>query len=773
LADLSNTLWALGRLGRLWDVSEGLPAGSLHQLELLCCQQLQLHASDIEAGRFLLCCWYGFAHLNRPVPQLFNTLTAVAGFNFVKRLQSHHVAVITWAAAKLGHHDGRLFDRLLWRAVVVRAALQLKHVAMLLWAAGKVGHAADARAVAQLLQVTKQRQLQLRGRDLTTILLGLMKLGLLPRHTSWFYHCVLPQVVRQLQELQPMGVAIVLRALLELETAAAQEPLPVPAAAAAGSMPWQGGAAMAFTLAPISQMYNGRSSSSTSSGLQELFTQQLGQPWSSQRPPEPAGPGAQPAAASTVGRGGKLASPLEKNAAVRPPAASRFPLLFREMNRHIAVQLPTTRPQTLYNIVICLARLGYYDARLYTKIVASLETAVATSLIPSSTAIAAATVVAASFTAQPILCQPQQQQQQQQQQELAAVHSMVSQGQAVLAQEHMLQLLCVCAHFQHPAPSLWLVVLPRLVAEHQQLQPQQLVVLMNAARHSAAGATMQECARLMPGLLQLVVTALQQQDDLNMLQLLQLAAAGTWVLVMAAELAYQPEQLQHFPPQVVQQLVQLAKQLHQLLPRLVSAALSQPQLLPLPHLPCLLQAAVQLQQCSSAKQAVSEAAVAAASSSIDTSWLQHYESSAVCVSHLSRLADRALDHLGRWEPSMLVTLMHCHCQPPLLDLPLADAYAEELHCYLNQASASTLLRLLQVLAAARLGPVPYSHCQLVTAAARQLHSKLLLVAPGQLRAVQLAMQQLDQQHTPLCRAVARLLAETLPDQQLGGAGHDR
>eukprot|EP00775_Hariotina_reticulata_P013746 gene13746-13865_t len=383
LADLSNTLWALGRLARQMDLSgQLLPTGSLRQLEQLCCQQLQLHACDGAAGQLMLCCWYGFAHLHQPVPQLFSTLAAVGGFNFMKRLQSQHVAIITWAAAKLGHHDGRLFDRLLWRAVVVRGALQLKHVGLLLWAAGRVRHAVDPRAVAQLLQVTKQRHLQLKGRDLATILLGLMQLGLLEGHTSWFY------------------------------------------------------------------------------GL-------------------------------------------------GPSAARRFPVLFRELNRLIAVQLPVTRPHTLYSIVLCLARLGYYDARLYAK---------------------------------------------------------------------------------------------------------------------------------------LVVAALQQQDDLNLLQLVQLAAAGT-----------------------------------------------------------------------------------------------------------------TLDQLGCWEPNTLVTLLHCHCQPPLLELPLADAYAEELRCRLDQASANTLLRLLQVLAAARKGPGQYTHCQLVASAARQLHSKLLQVAPTQLRAVQVAMQQLDQQDSPLCRAVARLI----------------
>jgi len=168
---------------------------------------------------------------------------------------------------------------------------------------------------------------------------------------------------------------------------------------------------------------------------------------------------------------------------------------------------------------------------------------------------------------------------------------------------------------------------------------------------------------------------------------------------------------------------------------------------------------VQWQQCSSAQQAAYEARGAAASSTVDSGWLQRPHNSAVCVSHLARLADRALEHIGCWDPSTLVTLLHCHCQPTLLDLPLADAYAEELRSCLDQASTNTLLRLLQVLAAARQGEAGYTNCLLVAAAARQLHSKLLLVAPGQLRAVLLAMQQLDQQDTPLCRAVCRLLVE--------------
>jgi hypothetical protein len=71
----------------------------------------------------------------------------------LRRLQSQHVVVITWAASKLGHFHPALYDRLLWRAVAVRGVLHPQGVAMLLSSCARVGHRPDPRAVAQLLQV--------------------------------------------------------------------------------------------------------------------------------------------------------------------------------------------------------------------------------------------------------------------------------------------------------------------------------------------------------------------------------------------------------------------------------------------------------------------------------------------------------------------------------------------------------------------------------------------------------------------------------------------
>lgn len=68
-------------------------------------------------------------------------------------LQAQDVVMTLWAAAKLGHHHPQLFDRMMWRAVITRAALKPWGVAVLLCAVAQVGHRPDPRAVAQLLQV--------------------------------------------------------------------------------------------------------------------------------------------------------------------------------------------------------------------------------------------------------------------------------------------------------------------------------------------------------------------------------------------------------------------------------------------------------------------------------------------------------------------------------------------------------------------------------------------------------------------------------------------
>jgi hypothetical protein len=96
-------------------------------------------------------------------------------------------------------------------------------------------------------------------------------------------------------------------------------------------------------------------------------------------------------------------------------------------------------------------------------------------------------------------------------------------------------------------------------------------------------------------------------------------------------------------------------------------------------------------------------------------------------------------------------------------LQLADAYAKELTQSVPCCNAQTLVTLLQVLAAAwqQPGERKYGHVGLVTAAARQLHSKARLATKAQLAAAVAALDVLQQQQTPLYRAASRLVAATV------------
>lgn len=80
-----------------------------------------------------------------------------------RQLQSQHVVVITWAAAKLGQYCPALYDRLLWRAVAVRVQLYPQGVGLLLAACAAVGHRPDSKAVAQLVQVGRAAQAAAEG----------------------------------------------------------------------------------------------------------------------------------------------------------------------------------------------------------------------------------------------------------------------------------------------------------------------------------------------------------------------------------------------------------------------------------------------------------------------------------------------------------------------------------------------------------------------------------------------------------------------------------
>jgi hypothetical protein len=725
-----------GQHGQQQQQQQQLRALSL--LEQACCRQLQ--AASRRDGQFIANCLYGFARCQHPVPVLFSALLPRLGFNYCQQLQSQHVVMACWALAKLGHYDAALTARLLWRAVVVRNALQTHSVGLLLWSAGKLGHAADPTAIAQLLQAFKQHAGKARGKDVSLVLYGLQRLGLLQQHRAWLLGGLLQLVLLRLQDMQPAGVATLLSVLLEMSRGEAAT------ATAAGheqQQPQQGVAVVGFNLHSSSS-----SSSSTAGGDTQagLLAKRLQQPAS-------ASPAA--AAATTVYAAAPRAATSAEPYSSRLLDPRHMAPLYREVARHIAAQLQATTPQTLASISLSLAGLGYYDARLYTRLAAAL---------------AAAAEIGVETSNEDV--------QQLQQVDAAAehyqTHQQQQQGDGTRQPPYTTQqcwrLLCMFSHYQHPAPAVWHVLLPALAAEHaattdsssSSLQPRVVVQLL-------AASTVAGCAGdgvVLQGLLQLAVAVLQQHAaSLQVTDLVQLAAAGTWLLNAAQQQQQQQQQVTSASAVVLQPLLgQLDRHLHRLLPRLVSAVLSQPQCLPPQHLPKLLEAATQL-QCSSSNSSSgsmwgSEEGDSSSSKQLSHHQQQHYHHSSQHVGQrqLQRLSDLAVEHLGCWQPAALVTLLHCHTQPPLFDPLLAEAYAEELLPRLGQASVQVLLQLISTLAASvsQQGS-SYSHSQLHAAALRQLHGRLLLATEQQLREAVLLLEALQQQEGPVHRAAVRLL----------------
>jgi hypothetical protein len=678
---------------------------ALSLLEQACCQQLQ--PTSPRNGRFIANCLYGFAHMGQPVPALFSALLPRLGFNYCQQLQSQHVVVACWALAKLGHYDAALTARLLWRAVVVRQALQTHGVGLLLWSAGKLGHVADPRAVAQLLQAFKQHAGKARGKDVSLVLYGLHKLGLLQQHRAWLLGALLQLVMQRLQDMQPAGIATLLSALLELSQAEAAE---------------QQHAAAAADARLVGHEHNNKQPAS-------LLAQRLQQPAGAAAAADAPAPDA--AASPRAAYTSRLLDPRH----MAP--------LYREVARHIAAQLQHTMPQTLASISLSLGGLGYYDARLYTRLAAALAAAAA---VPE---------VAAAACDQRRQQQPQHQQQQ----------ALDGAQQPSFTMQQSVRLLCMFAHYQHPAPALWCALLPGLVqhagftdssSSSSSLQPRAVVQLLAASTSAGCGSD----AVVLQGLMQLAVAALQDHAaSLQVTDLVQLAAAGTWLLT-----AVQQQQQALGDAIGLQPLLgQLDRHLHRLLPRLLSAVLSQPQLLPPQHLPKLLGAATQLHRSSSSVPAAHSAVHRQGSSSSGdghaVSQQQHHHHSAqhIGLRQLQRLSDLAVEQLGLWQPPALVALLHCHTQPPLYDPLLAEAYAEELLPRLGQASVAVLLQLLTVLVEARQQPSSYSHSQLLAAALRQLHGRLLLATEQQLKEAVLLLGQLQQEEGPVYRAAVRLL----------------
>jgi hypothetical protein len=713
---------------------------ALSLLEQACCRQL--HPTSACNGRFVANCLYGFAHLGQPVPALFSALVTRLGFNYCQQLQSQHVVIASWALAKLGHYDASLTTRLLWRAVVVRQALQTRGVGLLVWSAGKQGHAADPRAVAQLLQAFKQHAGKARGKDLSLVLYGLHALGLLQQHRAWLLDGCLQLVLQRLQDMQPAGIATLLSALLALSrsdaAAAAEQQQASAASAAAGAarLPMQSGEAHA-----------GQGHVQADS----LLLKRLQQPGA-----------ASPTAAAAAVSG--AATPHVSSSRDRPNNSSSQGLLdprhmaplYREVARRIAAQLQHTTPQTLASISLSLAGLGYYDARLYTRLAAALAAAAA----PEAAAASAADAVQAAQRQMEVAADAEQQHDDCQQQEQQSQAS----WQLPYSTQQCVRLLCMFAHFQHPAPALWHAVLPNLAAQHAEdagssssscLQPRAVVQLLAASTSAGCAGT----ASVLQGLLQLAVALLQQhQGSLAVTDLVQLAAAGSWL-----HNAPQQQVVAAGAGELQPLLLQLDRHLQRLLPRLVSAVLSQPHLLPPQHLPKLLEAAVQLQQSSSSGMWSSSSSFSSIDDNADLvskhhSHQQHHHSTQhVGHRQLQRLSDLAIEQLGFWQPPALVSLLNCHTQPPLYDPLLAEAYAEELVPRLSQASLQVLLQLLRVLATASQQQNGYSHSQLLAAAVRQLHGRLLLATEQQLGEAVVLLEQLQQQEAPVYRAAVRLL----------------
>ncbi|KAF6266733.1 hypothetical protein COO60DRAFT_10869 [Scenedesmus sp. NREL 46B-D3] len=504
--------------------------------------------------------------MGRPVPALFPALASRLGFNYCQQLQSQHVVVAAWALARLGHHDAALTARLLWRAVVVRQALQPRGVGLLLWAAGTLRHDADPRAVAQLLQAFKQHAGKARGKDLSLVVYGLHKLRLLQQHRSWLLGGLLQLVMQRLQDMQPAGIATLLSALLELSRSDAT----------AAAAPEQQQAAPATTRLPVP--------SSRAKGLDppaSLLAKRRQQPGT-----------ASPAAAAGAAAAAVSGAPAPHAASSPGTTTSRLlnprhmAPLYREVARRIAAQLQHTKPQTLASISLALAALGYYDARLFTRLAAALAAAVAAEPGRASDEQAGRHWNAAAG---------HHGRQQQQGEE----------SQLPYPTQQRVRLLCMFAHFQHPAPALWRALLPQLAAQHAEaagscsssgsLQPRAVVQLLAAGTSAGCASD----AVVLQGMLQLALAVLQErQESLQVADLVQLAsrhlaaecgaaADASWCCGTAAAAGAAGQA--PAPPAACAG----------------AAVLSQPQLLPPQHLPKLLEAAVQLHSSSSSSSSSS------------------------------------------------------------------------------------------------------------------------------------------------------------------------
>jgi hypothetical protein len=611
------------------------------------------------------------------------------------------------------------------------------------------------------LQVCKAQWWKLRGKHLANLIYGLMGTHCLQHHRAFFMGVLLCQVTVKLTELSPLATATVLQALLQVTRPGPQH---TPAQLSARHNLAQG------TVQALETDCSGACSSSSGmasnirvpghgTGQQVLDAPLIVQDSRNSKALPRLRVSTAAAARAQIGLSAALSGE-------QGDTSSQLALLLRQMGVHIMQQLPETTSQTLYNTTVCLAGVGYYEPRLYTKLAAAVAAAAAAAEPTNSTAGHSS-----------VHLQPTRQQQRQEK------------SCCVYSSEQCLQLLRAFSCFHHAAPELWRQLLPPLTVDAANLTDQQLVQVLAAAAGGAAGAGLSSGPQLLGAaelqrLMQLADAALQRQKAqqapsvAGQLQARLCLAAACSALALAAA-TQQQQQQQHANGALsgggAAMLGDVCRRTDRLLGQVVAVVCSQPQLMPWASLLKLLHASLTLHSACTALTQLQLQQHAASSSSSSSSTLPGWQPlvGPRVVQQLARFVQDHPTHLASGaKPQDLVLLLQCATHPALnthtttttgsrstCGLSFADAYAEQLlHC-VQRCSVQTLVLLLQVLAQAwqQQGERRYGHVGLVSAAARQLHSKVRLATTSQLAAAVAALDMLQQQETPLYRTAARLL----------------
>jgi len=649
-----------------------------------------------------------------------------------------------------------------------------------------------------------------------------MRTHTLQHHTAFFRGVLLCQVTVKLAELQPVGVATVLQALLAITQAEAAQH----GTARRTTRALHSHAAVATAHSTSS------SSSSSSEGAADVHSaaegssvglrqqRRLGQHSSGSSAAAAPRLRVSPSAAARAHIG--LSAALSGTPG---DSDSQLLLLLRQMGQHILSQLHTTSPQTLYNIIIALAGVGYYEPRLYNRLAAAAAAAVAA---PQGTPTTTSSSSSSSGSNGGSRSSSQFEQQQQ--------SGVVSCG--VYSVRQAVQLLVSLSQHQQAPLQLWVLLLPGLVRGAAQLTAAQLNRLLTAAAATAAVAAPgagQGCGgrgvrgwgpEQMHLLLQLAAAALQQQQQQQQLgaglqERVNLAAACTSLLIAAAQLGTQSQQQQQQQQQQEQiaaaaaaaSLSDVHYEVHSQTARLVNELAAavvdgqqqqqqQQQAVPWRPLLQLLHTAVLLHTPTHQQRTADTPAVHTGGGSSSSSSGGGSSSCSGAVGDvpawqpavgprvLQQLYTLVHDHPAHWashhEPHDLVLLLQCATHPALHTahlhsskhtatssssglIRLSDGYAEELLCCMPSCSVVVCVSVLQVLCGAwcqqQGGHRPYCHAGLVSAAAKQLQRKVLWATGPQLAAAVDALEGLQQQQHPLYRAALKLLGD------MGGGAH--